>query len=190
MFLKKFIHLITLFSVMGFMWSCISPDENTEVEKLKLSDSIRTYAEHFPDSIPDFIELSKEATISNGAFQDIPLTDSAGPYTFKECYGDIIDFELVIVDKDRTSDEESFFKISKAYDSRYKGYKCFAFIYPMADPETADNYHADNTPYPVLVKAYHRDSNNVWNYIGQQTASNLAELSQYKVDCIYAYENR
>lgn len=136
---------------------------------------------------PDFFTLIKDGKASYwGYLQGVEKSDSSGPYFMSEYFSDTLSFELFYVPEDLSRrDKISFDSIEVARANDFQGYNCYAFVYPMVDPDKAEDYHADNTPYPVVVYSYYREKGS-WKELDAATANDLTELSQIRMRAIYA----
>jgi hypothetical protein len=118
------------------------------------------------------------------SLQGVTYSDSAGPYVIKQFYSDSLDFDLLFYPKNGDKKVVDFDAVRKGKSNGYKDFICFAFVYPMQNPDSMQDYHADNTTYPVLVKAYARKST-TWNFIAQSKVNSLSEMSEFKIKIIY-----
>lgn len=136
--------------------------------------------------IPDFLGLSNNQTTEyKGYLQGVNKNDSSGPYIFKEYYSDSVSFQLFYLPKHQQKSIVTFDSIKKAKDNDYRDYTLIAFVYPMQDPEKAEDYHEDNVKYPVSVKCYAKREKN-WEYVSEQIVRDLTEFSQFQIKCIHS----
>src|ERR1700722_3337061 len=150
---------------------------NNESQK----DSIKSGELKSKDTIPDFLSY-KPKERSFGNLQNVNRTDSAGPYVFWNYFSDSMSFQLIFNPRNIPKKEVNFSSFEKVYSqNNYGDFVIFSFSYPRPDPDMAMDYHADNTPYPVIVKSYIY-KNSKWQFISQRLARNLAELGQMKID--------
>jgi len=186
---KKFLVVFAFYLVTA----CNNP-ANSKInnkESTSAGDSVKaTTGEPKMDSIsnaiPDFLLLAKakNTTAYQGFLQGVEKNDSSGPYYFKEYYGDTLSFQLVYFPKTFDKRLVNYDSIRKAEANNYSDYICFAFVYPMKDPDKMKD-HSDNVTYPVTVTSYVR-KNGEWKLLSGSKAGNLTELSKYQTRCIYS----
>ena len=183
-----------LYTCIAFIFSACLNNTNRKIalkdsafnKKIEgYNDSNSTIKSMPSDSVPDFLSFKMKER-SFGIFQNIDRTDSAGPYVHWKYYSDTLSFELIFYPKNISKKLVEFSSFERKYgQNNYVDFNCFAFVYPMIDPEKDGDYHADNTPYPVTVKAYFR-KNGLWNFVSSREVKNMTELSKYRVDVMYS----
>lgn len=133
----------------------------------------------------DFFKLANETKeVVRGWLQEVNFNDSSGPYVRKEFISDSLSFELIFFPRTIPKDSVTFKMVDTAGKNNYKDFYCFSFVFPM-NAQTIENYHEDNTPYPVKVKSYIL-INGEWKLLSTSTANNLKELSSTEIKAMYA----
>lgn len=192
--MKNLFFIVASFIIVG---GCANPENsNSNTKKKSATESSPRLSENksIPEKKnksnfnvgPDFFALVKNvATAYQGFLQGVSKNDSSGPYIFKEYYSDTLSFQLIFFPKNMDKGSVSFDSIKKAEANNYQDYICFAFTYPMQDPDKMKNYHGINIIFPVSVKAFVKKDED-WKLLSESKVYNLTQLSRYEIKCIYS----
>lgn len=121
--------------------------------------------------------------------------DSTGLFGFFDSYDSPLTYEIIFVAKggikSRSLDSISSVdeKLDKGCDNNFSDFDCYAFVYPMRDPEKQDDMHAMNIDFPVNVKAYIKVEGDNWRLVKQIKTNSFKEFSKFQFDVIYSEIN-
>ena len=165
-----------------------SPEKEDSIKPTPRTNEIKpgNNAELQQSGIPDFLDLVKNNTEKGRMWlQGVEKSDSTGPYVIEEFFSDTLNFRLLYYPRDGNKAAVDFNTVANGKKNNFKDFICFAFVYPMKNPNTMEDEHAENTKYPVTVKAYVRKET-VWNFSSESKVNSLKELSQFEIRSIYA----
>jgi hypothetical protein len=157
----------------------------------KKSDIKKTDAEGV-DTVGFFHNCSDLISHSSlGSLQGVKAnSDSIKNLYFADCFDCKETFQIIFVHKDSEKRQD------KEYDSlssefhggcsvNFKNFNCFAFIYPMRDPDKQKNVHAMNMSFPLIVKVYERISDDNWKFVKRSIVKTFEEFSELRFKTIY-----
>lgn len=187
----KYIFHIIIISV--FMLSC-NPKRNKSKNSTSAAHKI-THKSNDAFDTTGFLnncrKLAKHRSV--GYLQGTNISkDSTGLFGFFDCYDNLHTYEIILVNKggikSRNLDSISSIdeKLDKGCDNDFSEFDCYAFVYPMRDPEKQDNMHAMNIAFPAVVKAYSRIKGDNWRFIKYLKANSFKEFSKFQFDVIYS----
>jgi len=114
--------------------------------------------------------------------------DSLGDFCFYECYDCKETFQIILVHKTQRgndTDNSVWNEFENSCGNQYANFNCFAFVYPMRDPDKQKDVHAMNVDFPVTVRAYERTNGDSWRFLKKVRAKNFHALSLLQFKTIY-----
>jgi hypothetical protein len=186
-----------IFVICTFLWACngsgpsandidsAGGKQNAHVSNdTALIDNRK--GESISSNVPDFLSLAKgAATTYQGFLQGVDRNDSSGPYLFREYFGDTLSFQIIFIPISGDKQHSNFDSLKVSEANNYANFKCFAFIYPMHDPDKSKDFHASNEKYPVEIRTFVKRGAR-WEFLSESKVNNLTEMSRYKIKCIFS----
>lgn len=116
--------------------------------------------------------------------------DSLGPFCFYESYGGKETFELVFAYKGiaerKDMDGDSLWnRFKNGCKDKYPDFQCFAFVYPMRDPDKQDDMHALNFDLPLRIRAYKRVNADSWQFLKTAKVKTFEAFGAFRFNAIY-----
>lgn len=114
--------------------------------------------------------------------------DSLGAFSFYECYDCDNTFQIIFIHKNKRgvdNDNSVWDEFERSCSNKYENFNCFAFVYPMRDPDKQKDVHEMNIDFPVTVKAYERITDDNWRFVKKIEAKTFKELSSFQFLIIY-----
>jgi len=114
--------------------------------------------------------------------------DSLGAFCFYECYDCKETFRIIFIHKSKSANNTNkavWSEFENGCNEKYPNFNCFAFVYPMRDPDKQKDVHAMNIDFPVIVKTYERMADDNWRFIKQVKAETFKELALLQFRTIY-----
>ena len=187
-----------VYSILLFI--CLSCQNSTLTKKKNVSNSFSS--DTLSQKVTDFDEMYVKDTtgfLSNcqnrisgssmGYLQEVPSRkDSLGAFCFYECYDCKETFEIVFIHKNKQgpdTDNSVWDEFEKSCHNNFSNFNCFAFVYPMRDPDKQKDIHAMNIDFPVMIKAYERITNDNWKFVKEIKAKKFKEFSLFQFKTIY-----
>ena len=143
------------------------------------------------DTAGFFSNCQKWTGSSMGFLQEVEASkDSLGPFCFYECYDCKETFEIIFVYKDvkkRGQANHDFIwnEYEKGCVNIFSNFECFAFVYPMRDPDKQKDVHAMNIDFPITVRVYERNTGDNWKFLKKIKVKTFKELSLLQFKTIY-----
>ena len=177
--------------IIIFLTSCQgSPSVKTINSKSNDNAVAKNSNENLQDTTGFLFNCQKWSTgISEGYLQGIEASkDSLGNFCFYQCYDCKETFEIIFVHKTKRgadTDDSMWNEFKDGCGNQYPDFNCFAFVYPMRDPDKQKDVHAMNVDFPVTVRVYERTIGDNWNFLKKVRAKNFHELSLLQFKTIY-----
>jgi hypothetical protein len=117
----------------------------------------------------------------------------ANCYTCKETYELIFKYKGTLYETKKLGKDFIFDEFHSGCSNNFDKFSCFAFVYPMKEPEPGECEDAKGNPipcdlgikFPVNVKIYTRDRTNRWIFQENVEKKNFEELSMLFFKTVY-----
>jgi len=189
-----------LIYLLGLIWitSCgTSTNENGSKSENKKKDSV-TFEENSKITfdttgfLKNCDELISHSSLGN--LQGVEAgKDSIMNFYFGECFTCNETYQIIFVHKEFNKRlDEAYNVLSSEFKNGctndFKNFNCFAFVYPMRDPDKQKDPHAINFDFPMFIRAYERIDNDNWRFIKSRQVKNYQEYALFKFNSIYHIE--
>jgi hypothetical protein len=188
--MKFFICGILIFFVFA---QCINSDNGTTNKTTLItinnSDSLKSNSSDTSGFISGCQSWTSEFT---GYLQEVEARkDSTGPFCFYECFDCKETYRLIFVhktDKKGVSDDAIWNEFNNSCADKFKNFECFAFVYPMKNPDKQKDVHASTIKFPNVVKVYERILDDNWKFLKMQSVESFRELTRLQFNIIHHLE--
>jgi len=127
--------------------------------------------------------------LSEGSLQGLDINkDSLEDFCFYECYDCKETFEIAFAYKnknEKNKEDLMWSEFSKGCSNKFEKFNCYAFVYPMVDPDKQKDVHEINIRFPVTVRAYRRIDGDRWHLIKKEDIKDFHDLSLLRFQTIY-----
>lgn len=176
------------FFILFTLGSCTNGNESERTAGGTNDASVLASGEHF---LPDCKKMASEGmSTGTGFLQGVfSRADSLPAMAFFECYDCPKTYQVIFVNEDslsRNGNQESEDQFFNGCKNEFKGFKCFAFQYPMVDPDKQDDVHALNMKFPLRIKSYVRIVSDSWQILNDTVVQSFPSYAHLCREIILA----
>lgn len=190
----KFYHIV-LIVIISCKNSTSSQNESSTDSNTSNTIFDKEDITNLKDTIGFFSNCKKWTNGSSmGYLQGVEASkDSLGSFCFYECYDCKETFRIIFVYNDinkRGGVNHDFVwtEFKNGCTNNFLKFQCYAFVYPMRDPDKQSDVHAMNIDFPIEVRVYERTSDDIWKFIKKVKTKNFNDYALLQFKSIYHLE--